>query len=275
MRLAVALSLPVFACQPVDNTEPLASGVEVVIVDPAGDELPVSRVAWFDAAAVPFILGEDATPIECPDGAESCARRQLDGSLPERFHIVTSIVQPDRSPPTGEGDVTCGWWDSQFTVVHRDDSGQRVFITLDPEAYVCDDGIGVTFTPAYAPPTVHPDDVRAEREVPLGRIVVRAEDAAGRALPMTKAHWYFPPEGPDYDGEHPLVCADALCATYTLPDGEGPVDAQIFINGTYDGPYHPWGDVHLGDYGGSPVTLGADEPIEVTLTLDTSIASVM
>lgn len=265
MRLTLPLLLA--ACS---GAEALPEGVTVRTVTPGGDPLDVERVVWFDATDVPFDL-DDAPALECRTGA-TCDERLLDEALPDRIHVVAALTQPDRAPPTGDGDETCAWWDSTFTVVHRADEGQLVHIVLDPERAWCDDGIAAGFVEPWVPPTVHADDVRVDLGIPLGRVVVRGQDPEGHALPLSGARWYFHPEGPDYDGEHALTCADALCTTWTLPDGEGPESADLFVNGTYDGPFHPWGDAHLGDYGGAPVTVGG-EPDEVVLSLLTDLAS--
>ncbi len=255
-----------------DDTDTAVAGpaVEVRVVDPAGAPVDLDGVAWFDAGATPVPVRDALTALSCADGAPPCSVWALDGTLPARVQIVAERFGAEVGPD--ENGATCFEWDAPWTVVHVPDGGapQVVHLVLNPEQRWCDDGITAYPAPALVPPTVHPDDVRAVIEAPPPALTVAGVDPAGLPLPLAVAHWYYAPEGPDYDGEHPLACADALCTTWVLPEGEGPEGGEFYVNATWMGPLHPFGDPTWTDYQGALTSPGAT----VTLQFDTTVALV-
>lgn len=260
------------------GTGELPLGLEVVTVDPEGNPVEANLAVWFDTASPPFVLRTDAEPLPCAGGAAACSSRSLSSFSEERIHVVVGLTQPDRAPPVSPDGFVCSWWDSQFTVVHKADAGQRVHIVLNPDRTWCDDGLSPVATPAYIPPTVHPLDIRFVPSVTERLLVLSLTDQEGLPLPSTAANWYFSPEGPDHDGEHLLACADALCTKWTFAAGDGPAPGKprdIYVNATYTGPFHALPDAHLGDYAGSPITLAeGSDVLELTLSMNTDIAGI-
>ncbi|MDP2313639.1 MAG: hypothetical protein Q8P41_12085 [Pseudomonadota bacterium] len=244
--------------------------LEVRVVDTAGAAVDVEAVAWFDPTKTPFPLRAALTGLRCAAGEPPCDVWVLDGDLPARIQLVTERF--GEVTGTDASGRTCSEWDAPWTVVQvpAGAAPQRVHLVLDLEQTWCDDGISASAEPALTPPTEHPDDERVVVEAPAAALTVLATDPAGLPLPLAIASWYYSPKSPDYDGENPLVCADALCTRWVLPDGDGLPTGDIYVNGIWTGPLHPFGEPTWMDYQGAPTTVGAT----VTLQFDTTVALV-
>ncbi|MES2644079.1 MAG: hypothetical protein V4850_31625 [Myxococcota bacterium] len=248
-----------------------ARTLEVRVVDPDGAPLLVDMVSWFDPTRVPVPLRPALTSMVCADEERPpCAVWVPDQLLPARVQVVTEHFG-DETWIDAAG-ATCFPWDGPWTVVPVPPGApaQVVHLVLNPEQAWCDDGITAAPVPALMPPTVHPADVRLPIAPPPAALTVTALDPAGLPLPLAAANWYYPPEGSAYDGEHPLTCADALCTSWVLPEGEGPAEGRFYVSGTWTGPLHPMEDVTWTDYQGSPTEPGTT----VVLQFDTTVGLV-
>lgn len=213
-------------------------------IDPEGQPLAVTRVAFHDADTFGVPLRDVTTALACADGVTEgapCPTWTLD-TLPdaERIHVIAELTQPDRTyPPTGE--ASCFYWSTAHTWVRvpDDDTAQLVHLVLDPEAGWCDT---LTTSGPVEPlplPAVHRDDVRWTPPGPTGGTALVAEDAAGTPLPLANATWYHPPDSEAYDGEHPLLCADDLCTAWAFDLVDRPATTPYYVAGTWVGPFHP------------------------------------
>ncbi|MDP2308080.1 MAG: hypothetical protein Q8P18_18800 [Pseudomonadota bacterium] len=258
---------------PDDTGEIGVRTLEVRVVNRYGAWVPVDQVGWFDPTRLPVPLRPAVTAMVCADGLPPCAVWVSDRPLPEHVQVVTE--QFGDGTWTDEAGFTCFAWDSPWTrvVVPRTASAQIVHLVVNTEQMWCDDGIAAEPVPALVPPVVHAEDERVEAVTPGDApvVTVGALDPADLPLPLAVVNWYYPPESAQYDGEHPLTCADALCSTWVISEGEGPALAgPFYVSGTWTGPLHPMEDVTWTDYQGAPTELGAT----VALRFDTTVGLV-
>lgn len=248
-----------------------ARTVEVRVVAPDGTPVDLAAVGWFDPARLPVPLRPAITPMVCAEGAPPCAVWVADRPLPERIQVVAEHFGEESW--VDETGFTCFPWDSPWTTarVPRDAAAQVVHLVVDSEQTWCDDGVTAQPVPALVPPTVHAADERLAFDEPVAQLTVDAVDVAGIPLPLAVVSWYYAPQSAEYDGEHLLTCANALCSSWVIPAGEGPAEGAFYVSGTWAGPLHPTEDVTWTDYVGSPT----DGVASVELQFDTTVAVVV
>jgi hypothetical protein len=93
-------------------------------------------------------------------------------------------------------------------------------------------------------------------------ITVIGMDENGEVVTADEVYWYFAPESEEYDGEHPLECADVDCTKWVLGTAPG---ASFYVAGRREGPEHadPYCgysgyDGQLVEFTGDPVTVELD-----------------
>ena len=110
---------------------------------------------------------------------------------------------------------------------------------------------------------------------PLTRTVAAYHDH-GRLLCPTCTQAAILPitEGAEYDGEHPLLCADVRCETWVVDEDDAPRAGTVFFTASYAGPLNPYLQQGWVGYDGAPFELAAGDqgglaPRTITLTLST------
>lgn len=233
-----------------------APPVRVRVVDAAGAPVPADRVRWQGAASADGFWLE-AAAATCV-GNPPCTEWAIAGSLPERILVTADRYREGVAVP---GRPTCVYYAT--TVAHvgalaRVPSVPQVLaLTLPDDSLWCDDGPGgMAFGPEGSDTfhAVTTGDCVAEPDPVTGALAVQTVDTSGEPLPATRAYWYYPPKSPDYDGEHPLTCADARCTRWVAT--EAPRPGMIYIAANAAGPTLPAfyvDDIALGGYGARPV----------------------
>jgi hypothetical protein len=213
-------------CTGVDGDAPR---ITVRIVDETGAATVANRVLWVDPTTTTD--WETAAAATCTSGSPPCSEWSITGVLPERVSISGEHWLAD-APPEG-----CYAHTSALTTVHNTSvERQVVLLTLPTYATTCMGESG--FTPgdtAWQAPS--PDACTWKPPCVDGSLMLHLVDANRNRVPGTSAVWYYPPESPEYDGEHPLTCADALCTRFVLVDS--PRGGLIYVSATHLGPIHP------------------------------------
>jgi hypothetical protein len=263
---------------PVDvpRTDPPARNepLTIRIVDETGSAVGANRVLVQDQPSDPFWLA--ARPATCVDGSTPCGTWVVD--VPFANRIAVAADRTTNAVATAE----CQPYASTFATVHPgtvDVPSQIVHLTLPNTGTYCVD-------PATFRSTVNVDhddetdpsiDVLAPPAPPTGiaHVTLTVVDAAGEPVPATIAHWYYPPDSGDYDGEHPMTCANQRCDTWVL-DGNAPRAGLIYLNASYSGPLNPFLQQGWSGYNGAPYTVEIDAggnmiPIVTTLAVDTDL----
>lgn len=253
------------ACEGLREDDPQ---VTVVTVDADGTPVEVERVLWQPAPADQFWPEGTVTEAVCADGGEApCSAWAIDGELPDRIAISSSRRN------AGEDTDDCLGWASAFVQAHTHDPSKRqlVHLTLPSDGTYCvDPETFATVLNHEHDEQVDEADCLAPPEDVNGAIVLHVVDEEGEPLPATIAHWYYHPEGPDYDGEHPLACADLRCESWVVR--EEPMTGTVYLNATYAGPLNPYVQTGWNGYEGTPIEVELDDrgeivPVSATLRL--------
>jgi hypothetical protein len=244
------------------------AAIVVVTVDEAGDEVPVLRVAWQDEPADPFWL--EPEEASCAGGVEPpCSVWEIADQPTGRIAITSE--RETEAEPTEE----CFPYASTFVEVHPSRSRQRVHLTLPTDGLFCIDGeTGRSYVNVDHDEEVDEADCLAPPPDVSGRITLDVVDLEGEPVPATTANWYYHPESPEFDGEHPLACADQRCTRWIVTDT--PAVGTIYLNASYAGPLNPFVQQGWSGYDGAPfeVEIGGDGqivPLFAELALDTTL----
>ncbi len=253
-----------------------APPVRVRIVDAAGSPVAADRVRWREAETADgfWLEAAEATCL----GATPCTEWAITGPLPARILVTADRYRAGVAVP---GRPTCIYYATtvaQLGELARSPSVPQVLaLTLAEDSLWCDDGPGGTVFGPEGSDTFHAitaGDCVAEPEPVTGDLAVRTVDDRGEPLPATRAYWYYPPKSPDYDGEHPMVCADTRCTSWVAP--ESPRPGMIYIAANAAGPTLPpfyADDYALAGYGARPVQFtgtAATEQLSIELVYSTT-----
>ena len=273
MRHVLASSLAVLlgpACS--DDAAPAPGPpLRILTVDETGAPVPARRVLWQPEPADAFWLA--ATAATCVgDGEPPCSEWQV--AEPITTRIVVSAERTTEAAAT-EG---CLAYASSFAIVHPGTPAvpsQLLHLTLPRHGSYCiDPETFRTVINHEHDEAVDATDVLAPPPPSTGAIQVHLVDLAGAPVPGSAAAWYYPPEGPDYDGEHALACVDQRCETWVVTDAPRP--GPIFLTATYAGPLNPFVQQGWSGFAAGPfeVTHGADgeiAPLSTTFELETDL----
>ena len=259
----------VFACggssAPPEEGPPL----RVMTVDEEGAAVLARRVLWQPQPADAFWL--TATEARCEEGEPPCTTWVLDAPITTPISITAERVT--EATPT----ESCQPYASVFAIVHPGDEEiprQVLHLTLPSDGTYCIDESGrAVIGFAHAEDVSDDADTLAAPEPARGPIVLRLREADGTSVPGTSAHWYYSPEGPEYDGEHPLRCADRQCTTWVLVDADFPRAGMVYFSASYSGPLNPFIAQGWLGYDGRPFELASEgealAAVEIELVLAT------
>ncbi len=263
-HLAAAWTTLALACggssAPPEDGPPL----RVITVDENGAPVPSRRVLWQPQPADAFWL--EATAARCEEGEPPCTTWVLDAPITTAIAVTAERVT--EATPT----ESCQPYASTFAIVHPGDDDvarQVLHLTLPSDGTYCIDAESgrAVINVAHAEDVSDDVDTLAAPAPPSGPIVLRlrapAADPAdptdpGAPVPGTSANWYYSPEGPEYDGEHPLRCADLQCTTWVLVDGDFPRAGMVYFSASYSGPLNPFIAQGWYGYDGRAFELAAD-----------------
>jgi hypothetical protein len=245
--------------------------LRIVTVDETGAPVPARRVVWQPAPADPFWL--TASEATCVGGGPPpCSAWEV--AAPITTRIVVSAERTTEAPAS----EACLPYASTFAIVHPGTPAvpsQLLHLTLPKDGTYCID-------PETFRTVVNHDhdelldatDVLAAPAPASGAIEVRLVDLQGAPVPGSAAHWYYPPDSPEYDGEHALACVDQRCETWVVTDVPRP--GPIYLNASYAGPLNPTLQQGWSSYAAGPfeVMAGADGtivPLSTTFELETDL----
>ena len=242
----------------------------VITVDADGEPVLAPRVLVQPAPADAFWLA--ATEAACVDEHQTPPCSHWSVAPPTSGQLAVSA---DR---TTDAAGECIAYASTFALVHPptpETPNQILRLTLPSDGTYCID----PNTGRAVVNVEHDEDVTGDTLAvpapPGGPLTVHIEDQHGDPVPASGVHWYYSPEGPDYDGEHPLRCADVRCETWVLTEEDaGPHAGVVYLSATYAGPLNPFFQQGWSGYAGGPHELAARDdgalvPVDITLTLAT------
>lgn len=244
--------------------------LRILIVDEAGEPTVARRVLYQPQPADAFWI----TPSEatCETGEPPCSTWVITTPITER--IAVAADRTTEATPTEE----CQPYASTFAIVHpatREVPSQELHLTLPTYGTYCISGdTGRAIVNVEHDEAVDETDTLALPDPATGPITVSLVDQDGDPVPGTSASWYYHPEGEEYDGEHPLRCADVRCETWVLDGDDVPRAGTVFFSASYAGPLNPFLLQGWVGYDGAPFELAAGDqsglaPRTITLTLST------
>ena len=267
-RRLVPLLLFVPGCggSPAEDGPPL----RILIVDETGVPALARRVLYQPQPADAFWLS--ATAATCESGEPPCSTWLITTPITER--IAVTADRTTEATPT----EACQPYASTFAIVHpgtREVPSQELHLTLPTYGTYCINGdSGRAIVNVEHDEAVDDTDTLALPEPATGAITVSLVDLNGDPVPGTQAAWYYHPEGAEYDGEHPLLCADVRCETWVVDEDDAPRAGTVFFTASYAGPLNPFLQQGWVGYDGAPFELAAGDqgglaPRTITLTLST------
>lgn len=256
------------ACETLGAASP---PLTVVTVDETGAPVEVERVVWQEAFPDPFWL--EPEEAVCAGGTPPpCSTWEIAGELPERIAVTSERT-------TEATDEDCIPYASSFALVHLPDGAatapQLLHLTLPSDGTYCvDPGTGRSAVDHEQDEQVDEADCLVPPPEAGGAIELTVVDLDGEPVPAASAVWYYPPEGPDHDGEHPLACLDQRCERWVVT--EAPQAGTIYLFAMYAGPLNPFVQTGWSDGVGTPVEVEVDDrgeivPVSVELVLDTTL----
>jgi hypothetical protein len=254
-NLATAVITVALACggssAPPEDGPPL----RVITVDEDGNPVASRRVLWQPQPADAFWL--EATAARCEAGEPPCTTWVLDAPITAAIAVTAERVT--EATPT----ESCQPYASTFAIVHPGDDDvprQVLHLTLPSDGTYCIDAESgrAVINVEHAEDVSDDVDTLAAPAPPAGPIVLRLRDPEGAPVPGINANWYYSPEGPEYDGEHPLRCADLQCSTWVLVDGDAPRAGMVYFSASYSGPLNPFIAQGWFGYDGRAFELAAD-----------------
>jgi len=267
-RRLVPLLLFVPGCggSPAEDGPPL----RILIVDETGVPTLARRVVFQPQPADAFWLS--ATTATCESGEPPCSTWLITTPITERIAVAAERVT--EAPPTEE----CQPYASTFAIVHPGTAevpSQELHLTLPTYGTYCIAGdTGRAIVNVEHDEEVDDTDTLALPEPATGPITVSLVDTHGDPVPGTQVAWYYYPESAEFDGEHPLRCADVRCETWVLEGDDVPRAGTVYFNASYAGPLNPFFQQGWVGYDGAPFELAAGDqdglaPRTITLTLST------
>jgi hypothetical protein len=100
-------------------------------------------------------------------------------------------------------------------------------------------------------------------------VYVFVSNQRGSPLRPDRVVWYYPPDGPLFDGEHEATCINSGCSVWAVPV-EVSGDVYVVASRTRPFPDDPYCAYH--GYDASPVRADADDPPTVRLRLEMHLA---
>ena len=244
--------------------------LRILVVNEHGEPVLARRVLYQPQPGDAFWLGAEAAT--CETGEPAYSEWVVEEAFDER--IVVSAERVTEATPTD----ACQPYASVFATVHpgtRARPSQLLHLTLPSYGTYCIDGeTGRAVINAAQAEELDGSDELVTPAVGSGVITLSLVDPQQRLVPGSAAYWYYAPEGPDYDGEHPLLCADLRCETWVSAADDPPRAGTVYLNATYIGPLNPFFQQGWLGYDGAPFELSVDgagalQPLSVTLTLPT------
>lgn len=244
--------------------------LRILTVDEEGAPVLARRVVWQPQPADPFWI--EATPATCESGEPPCSAWVVEDAITERIAVTAERATEATATET------CQPYASAFAVVHPGTAAvprQTLHLTLPTFGTYCiDEGTARALINVPHDEDLDASDVLAGPEEVTSAITVSLVDQDGAPVPGTIAHWYYPPESPEHDGEHPLRCVDQRCETWVVESDAYPRPGPIYLTANYAGPLNPFSRQGWTSYGAGPFMVeldasGAVAPLAVQLTLPT------
>lgn len=110
-------------------------------------------------------------------------------------------------------------------------------------------------------------------------IVITVVDHRGDPLRPDWVHWYYPPEGDNYTGEHDAECLNGDCTRWGVRHALGliQVDSEdggvVYVSAGWQRPYPGDPLCMYSAYGARPVVPAFEQTVITELRLDTSVVS--
>lgn len=251
------------------GTSPDAPPLRILIVDEMGDPVLARRVFYQPQPADAFWIEPSAAT--CETGEPPCSTWIISTPITEAISVSADRVTEATATEA------CQPYASTFAIVHAatpEVPTQVLHLTLPSYGTYCIDQLFRAVVNVDHDEEVDGSDTLALPAEPSGPITVSLEDQDGNPVPGSSAAWYYHPESGEYDGEHPLRCADVRCETWVLAEGDAPEAGTVYFSATYAGPLNPFFQQGWAGYDGAPFELeaaagGGLEEQTITLTLST------